>query len=113
MHRKRPRDRNSLLLAAGQLLRIGIRSVAQTNLIEQLKGLLLCLLLCLALQLDRAERQVLEDRHVREEVEVLEHHTHLLAVLVDVDVLSHDVRAFKINVARGRRLKQVERPEEC
>ena len=116
MHRERPCDRDSLLLAAGQLLRIRVRSVAETDLVEQIICLLLRLFLCLALQLDRAERQVLENCHVREEIEMLEHHAHLLAVLVDVDILSHDVRALEIDMAGRRRLKQVvkqvERTEE-
>ena len=39
---------------------------------------------------------------MREEVEVLEHHAHLLTVLVEIDLLVHDVLIFEDDTSIGR-----------
>ena len=48
-----------------------------------------------------------------EEVKMLEHHAHLLAVEVDVAVFVGDVRAVKENLPAGGKLEQVQTPQEC
>ena len=49
---------------------------------------------------------------MREQIEVLEHHSHLLSVLVDVDVLVCDINFIDINMSRGRLLEQIQGSEE-
>ena len=49
---------------------------------------------------------------MRENVEVLEHHADLLAVVIDVDLFVGDVHAFKDNLAAGRLFQQVQTPQK-
>ncbi len=49
---------------------------------------------------------------MREEVEMLEHHAHLLAVEVDIAALIGDIDAVKENLSAGRNLQQVQAAEE-
>jgi hypothetical protein len=82
VHRQASGDRHPLLLAAGQLGRVlvGLSRATPTRSSSSL-GLWLGLGLALLADLDRAERDVLEDRLVREEVEGLEHHADVGAQL--------------------------------
>jgi hypothetical protein len=77
LHRQRPRDRHPLLLATRELSGVLRRLVAHADPVEQLLGLGVRVGLLQATDLDRSERDVLQDRLVREEVEGLEHHADL------------------------------------
>ena len=60
-----------------------------------------------------------QHRFVREKIEVLEHHAHLPAVSVEIDLLSLrvfllcNVRPLHDHAAGGRRFEQIERAQEC
>ena len=49
---------------------------------------------------------------MREEIEVLEHHAHLLTILVEIDLLVHDILILEDDASVGRRLEKVQTPEE-
>src|SRR5690606_29880562 len=74
LHRERPRDRGALLLTAGQLGGVLVALVGDADALQQGQPVPLGLRLGHLAHLDRPERDVLEDRLVREEVEALEHH---------------------------------------
>ena len=81
-HGQRPGDRDALLLAAGQLRGVRVRLVRQPDPVQQLPGLLARLGLRDApCTWTGASIDVLERRHVREQVEVLEHHADVAALL--------------------------------
>ena len=84
VHAQRAGDRHALLLAAGELARIFVRLLGDLHPLQEVHGDLLGLLLRHLAHPDRRERAVFEDRQVREEVEVLEHHADLAAHLVDL-----------------------------
>ena len=47
---------------------------------------------------------------MREKIEVLEHHSHLLPMPVDVDLFRRQLHALKIDLPSGRFLEQIETP---
>jgi len=61
---------------------MGVELVDQSNLIEQIVGEGFGLVARHSLDLGRAQNDVFEDVHVREEVKVLEHHAHLAPMRV-------------------------------
>ena len=48
---------------------------------------------------------------MREKVEMLEHHAHLLTVQIYIDALAVEIDAAEIDMTGGRRLKHVERAQ--
>ena len=110
VHHQRAHDGDTLLLTAGELAGIGVGAVGKAHAAEQLERLGLSLLLVHALDACGRGGQVVHHVHVVEEVELLEHHAHLLTVLVDVLALplGADVHAVEEDLARGRRLQQVQ-----
>src|SRR6202043_796294 len=85
-HRERTRDRDALLLAAGELCRVAVELLAQADAPEQLPRLAARLLLPHLAHLNRGLDHVLERRHVAEEVEALEHHSDLRSRAADFRV---------------------------
>src|SRR5204863_8889288 len=67
-----PRDGHSLLLAAGQVDRVGIRLLGKAHAREQIPSDSLRHIAWHLLHPDRAHRHIAQDRHVREQVEALE-----------------------------------------
>lgn len=59
-------------------------------------------------QQDGRKGDVVDHGHMREDVEMLENHTHFLAVPVNVHALIRDIHAVKPDVAAGWLLKPVE-----
>ena len=122
LHHERADDGHALLLAAGELDGVGLRAVAEPDALEKRMCLLLGLGLRHVLDMDGREGHVVEDGHVREEVEMLEDHAHLLPVLVKIeldplaglvfDLFLRDVHAVKVDLARRRHLQQVQRPQQ-
>ena len=114
LHRKRAHNGDTLLLAAGKLDRIGVRAVSESHALQQLQGLFLRFRLGDPFHLNGRQGHVLKDRHMREEIEVLKHHAHLLPMQVDVQFLPvwalflRDVDAFENDAARGGDLQQVQ-----
>ena len=84
LHRQRARDRDALLLAAGELRRVGVELVGQADAVEQLARALARLLARDPLHADRRAGDVLQRGHVREQVEVLEDHADLGALARDL-----------------------------
>ena len=84
LHAERAGDGDALLLAAGKLARELLGLLRNLDALEVAHRGFLGLRLGDAAHPDRGERQVLHDRQVREEVEVLEHHADLAAHLVDL-----------------------------
>ncbi|MNQ84048.1 hypothetical protein D3C85_991660 [compost metagenome] len=79
LHRQRAGNRHALFLAARQARGIVVALVQQANLAQQFFRLGDDLRLAHALDGDRRFNDVLQHRHVREQVERLEHHAHLAA----------------------------------
>ncbi len=97
LHGERPGDGHPLLLAAGELGGVALGLVGKTDLEQQGLGPLLCLLAREPSHLLGGQRDVVQHRQVREEVEGLEHHAHLFPQLVDIpgfgeaDAVDHDI----------------------
>ena len=104
IHRQRAHDCNSLLLSAGELCRISALLVRQTNPTQQLTRLLLRLLLAHQPQFNRSKGDILKDGHVRKEVKLLEHHSHLAADLLNIAARRGDVVSLKPDFSAGRHL---------
>src|SRR5918992_2014951 len=83
LHRQRAGDRHALLLTAGEVCREGVSLLGHPDALEQALRPLTRLGLRQPLHLDRGHRQVLHDRLVREQVELLEDHADLRPHLVD------------------------------
>ena len=101
---------NALLLAAGKALGEHIGFIGQADTGQQLLGTLGSLFLALELEQLRGQAEVLLDGQVGEEVEVLEHHAHLLAHSVDVGIVH--LHPFKLDGAGGGDLQPVQAPQK-
>ena len=125
-HRKRARNRHSLLLAAGELARIALFLAGETHLGEQRVGAFLDLGLRLLQHVDRRHHHVLERRLVREEVVLLEDDRHILAQRHHFGVLVqrvHGMRADEnlasldrdeaIDATKQRRLSRPRRTDDA
>ncbi len=123
-HRKRARNGDALLLAARKLARIVVHAVAEPHALEFGDGEFARLGLGHMLDVHRRFHHVFEHGHVREEVEFLEHHAELGALLRDlllVEPLQCAVRkalvadhlAVHIDLAAGERLQLVDQAQEC
>ena len=112
LHAERADDGDTLLLAAGQLRRICPCAVGKTDAAEQLHRLFFGVCLGLLKQFGRRKRHIAQDGHMREEVEMLEHHAHLAAVQIDVHLGIGDIDAVKLDGAVSRRFQQVQRPQQ-
>ena len=101
VHRQRPGDRDALLLAAGELRRVGVVLVGQADPLQVVPGRPRS-----ASALPRrstrcwAMVRLLQHGQVREEVELLEHHADPPADRVDVDVGVGDLDAADEDRAR-------------
>ena len=135
VHRKRADYRNSLLLAAGEGGGIDIRLVLEAYALEQFVSFFLRVLFYLPdgangelilvehiMQNSLAsvllgaehgrEHYVLYDGLVVEKIEMLEHHSHLSAVDIDVYLHVGDIHTLKDYLAGGRILHAVEAAQE-
>src|SRR5664279_3237763 len=80
MHRQSTRDRNTLLLATGELRRVMIRPLAQTNLLQEIERFRAHLFFRATSDTDGCLHDVLDRRLVLKEVELLKDHSDLLAL---------------------------------
>ena len=112
LHGQRPHDGDALLLAAGELNGIGVRPVLEAHPVQQLLRFSVSLLLAHELGLDRGQGDVFPNRHVGEQVEVLEHHAHLAADGIDVGLAVVDHGPLKGDCAGGGSLQQVHAAQE-
>ena len=122
LHSQRPDDGHTLLLTAGELDGIGVRTVLQAHPVQQGQSLLLGLSLAHMLHLHGGQGHIIQNGHVGEQVEPLEHHAHLLAVHVNIQLhqltlgvfhlFLSDIHAVKHDGAAGRLLQQVQASEK-
>ena len=110
VHSQSAGNGNALLLAAGQALGVDVGLVGQTHTGQQLVGALGNGFLVLQFEQAGSQFQVLLHGQVGEEVEVLEHHAHLLAHSVDVGIVH--LHAFKLDGAGGGDLQPVQAAQE-
>ena len=110
IHGKGTGNGNTLLLATGKALGVGIGLVGQAHAGQQF----VCLggdgFLILQLQQGGGQLQIFLHSQVREQVEVLEHHAHLLAHSVDVGFIH--LGALKFDAAGGGDLQPVQAAQE-
>ena len=100
VHRQRPGDRHALLLAAGEVRRVGVHLVGQPDLLQVPAGDLDGLGLAAPVHPLLGDGEVAQHGQVREQVERLEHHADPAADLVDVDVRVGDLDALDEDLAR-------------
>ena len=103
---------NTLLLAAGKHVGVLIGLIGKADTFQQRHGLLLGLLGCFLLQGNGRHGDVLQHRLMGKQVEVLEHHAHLLAVQVDIHRLTGQIHAIKEDLAGGGLLQQIQAAQQ-
>ena len=106
VHGQRTGNGDALLLTAGEALGVGVGLVSQTHARQQLVGAGRDGFLVLQLQQAGCQLKVLFHGQVGEQVEVLEHHAHLLAHGVDVRLVY--LHPLKLDGAGGRGLQPVQ-----
>jgi hypothetical protein len=112
IHREGPDDRDALLLAAGEAVRVFVGPVPQPEPGEELPGLPFGITAARAEPLLRAQRDVPQHRHVREQVEGLEDDPHPPPHAVLIDTGRGDVRAPHQDAAAVDRFEEVDAPQE-
>ena len=112
LHRERAHDRDPLLLAAREAVRVLVALVREPEPLEQPRRLLVRRAAGEAARLARRERHVLAHRHVREEVEGLEDDPDPATDAVDVDTAGGDLLAAHRDPPRVDRLEQVDAAQE-
>ena len=105
-------DRDSLLLAAGELGGVLVRLITDADSVEQRRCLLAGLLGRNAFHLDRPERDVLEHRFVREEIERLEDHPHVGPVLGECLAFVGQRLAAHADLTLLNRLESIDHPAQ-
>ena len=113
LHHKRADNGHALLLSAGQLRGVRISSVAEADALQKLQRLRVRRLLRFMQEFHGRESHVSQDGHVREKIEMLEHHAHLLPVEVDVAAFVSDIDAIEQNLPTRRDLQQIEASQKC
>ena len=108
VHGQSAGDGNALLLTARKLAWHEVHAVTQTDLLQLLDSDLLGLLFGTLEHLLLGDHDVLLDRKMREQVELLEHHAQLGAHAVDIHALGRDVGAFEDNLTARGLLEQVD-----
>ena len=102
-----------MLLAAGELIGIGVTLVRQPHGLEQGHGPLLGGLFIHTLHLHRGQHDVVQHRLVGEEVELLEHHAHAQQKFGALLGRSGDqIGAVVDDAAAGGLFQQIQTPQE-
>ena len=110
VHGQRPHNGNTLFLAAGEHVGIGVGLIGQTDTLQQLHGFGVGFLLLHQPQANGSQCNILLHRQMGEKVEVLEHHAHLLAHTVDVFIV--DFLAVEDDLTAVGFLQAVEAAQE-
>jgi hypothetical protein len=111
-HRQGPDDRHPLLLPPGEAVGVLVPLVGQAEPLEEREGLRLRLPRVLPEDLLGGERHVPQDRHVREQVEGLEHDADPPPDPIHVDARRRDLLPVDEDPARVDRLQEVDAPQE-
>ena len=112
LHRERAHDRDALLLPTGEAVGIVEPLVDEPEALEEPVGLGVRLRPSEAARLPRSERHVLEHRHVREEVERLEHDPDPAADTVHVDTRGRDLLPADGDASGIDRLEEIDAAEQ-
>ena len=112
VHCKRTRNRDTLLLTAGQLRRESVRLVRKADALQKPHSVLARLFLGSLFQFGRGKHHVAHNVQIVEQVEQLEHHTNVLAHLVDIGMLVGDIVTVDNDCAAGDLLEAVEAAQE-
>jgi hypothetical protein len=107
VHRKRACNRHTLLLTARKLTRVFVGMRLETHAVEQLQAFGRRLVLRTSEHLHLREREVLGNRQMREQFEVLKHHAHLRAQLRQIGLLVTHRLTVHENLALLERLEAV------
>ena len=100
-------DGDALLLATREAIRVLLRLVLQADAVQQLHAALVCAFLLPAVYLAGGQGHVVQHRHVREQVVVLEHDANACADLIRVRARVCDVLAGQEDLAVVDPLQQV------
>ena len=84
LHCKCSYDCNTLFLPTGKLNRICSCTVCKSNTIQKLQGFFLCRFFRNTFYLHRCQCHIIQDRHMRKQVKMLENHSHFLTETVDI-----------------------------
>ena len=112
VHHQRPRDRDPLLLAAGELVRVLARLLGQPDLLEQLPRARLGVRARRLPDPARGEREVVHHGQMREEVELLEDDPDSLARRRQIGALARDLLALEEDPAGVQGLEQVDATQQ-
>ena len=111
-HHQRARDRDALLLAARELVRVLAGLLREPDDVEELARAQLGLGPGELPDPPRREREVVDHGQVREEVELLEDDPDPLPDRRDVDAVARDLLALEEDAARLDRLEEVDAPQQ-
>ena len=112
LHAQGTDNGDPLLLTAGKLGGVSPRPVGKAHTGQQGHGLFLGLGLGFSQKLGGAKGQIFQNGHMGEQVEMLEHHAHLLTVQVDVDLFGGEGGTVKGDLTAGGTLQQVQAAQE-
>ena len=112
MHTQSTYDRDSLLLAAGQLSGVVVFALFQSDPLQKLECLLFCFRLRPLLYFDRGKRDIVQHRFVRKQVIALEHHSDLLAHLADQLRILPDFISFQQDLPALDILQRIDASEQ-
>lgn len=112
VERERADDGDALLLAAAKILRIFLCFFDQMDALKQLHGPLFGRFFVDLLDLYQGGRNVIEDRHVGEQIERLEDHAHLFADQMDLDAFLRQLLILEKDLSGGRLLEKVHAADE-
>ena len=112
VHGQRPGDGDALLLAAGELVGIRIGAGSETESGQHLQRVGACLALRDLQHLARTDGDVVGDRHVREQIEALEHHADAASDRVRVEAGLGDVDTVEQHLAVVDRFEHVDAAQE-
>ena len=112
VHGQGPGDGHPLLLAAGDLPGLGVDIGGHAHLFQIVHGAPAGVLPVLLQDLHLAHHAVFQHGHVVEQVEGLEHHAHVRAVVGGVDAPAGHVLTVIEDLPGGGRLQQVDAPQQ-
>ena len=112
LHGQAAGDCYALLLTAGEAGRVDVGLFCKADFPKEGQAFFARLFYRFLLDLARGVYDILQHCHVIEEVETLEYHAHFLAHLVNRIAFLQNVFPVNYDTAAGRRVQQVERPQE-
>ena len=112
IHRQGSGDCHTLFLSARKTVGIAVCLVQQSDTGQEFRCLLIGFFPCHLAQFYRSQHDIATNGHIREEIELLEHHAHSLAHLVDVYIPGSDIHTVDIDFTFGRFLQKIDGAQE-